>query len=165
MRLKGSEWNLWNQPEIAGIIRCCTICKYDFYIFNAKDFARFFLVKTNPIVEQFKKFEAGQLSDTKTSYFYEKCAKPAINRWIENENIVVTKVTPAEFAIKSSPKLGEVSRSDDGVCLSFDTRPSQQADSPSNLEGHLKNLEAEINSLVYELYGLGDEEISKIESK
>ena len=70
---------------------------YDFYIFDAKDFARFFLVKTNPIVEQFKKFEAGQLSDTKTAYFYENCAKPAINKWIENENIVVTKVTPAEF--------------------------------------------------------------------
>ncbi len=70
---------------------------YDFYIFDAKDFARFFLVKTNPIVEQFKKFEAGQLSDMKTAYFYENCAKPAINRWIENENIVVTKVTPAEF--------------------------------------------------------------------
>lgn len=138
---------------------------YDFYIFDAKDFARFFLVKTNPIIDQFLKFEAKQLSDTKTAYFYENCAKPAIEKWIENENIVVTKVTPAEFAIKSSPKLGEVSRSDGGVCLSFDTRPSQQADSPSNLEGHLKNLEAEINSLVYELYGLGDEEISKIESK
>jgi hypothetical protein len=70
---------------------------YDFYIFDAKDFARFFLVKTNPIVEQFKKFEAGQLSDMKTAYFYENCAKPAIDKWIENENIVVTKISPAEF--------------------------------------------------------------------
>ena len=39
---------------------------------------------------------------------------------------------------KSSPKLGEVSRSDDGVCQKNNTRPSQQADSPSNLEGHSK---------------------------
>ena len=39
--------------------------------FDAKDFSRFFLAKTNPIVEQFNKFEAKQLADTKTSFFYE----------------------------------------------------------------------------------------------
>ncbi|MBO4698378.1 Eco57I restriction-modification methylase domain-containing protein [bacterium] len=70
----------------------------DFYIFDAKDFSRFFLAKTNPIVEQFRKFEAGQLSDTKTSYFYEKCAKPAIERWIENENVIVTHFSKDDFA-------------------------------------------------------------------
>ena len=70
----------------------------DFYIFDAKDFSRFFLAKTNPIVEQFKKFDAGQLSDTKTSYFYENCAKPAIERWIENENVVVTHFSKDDFA-------------------------------------------------------------------
>lgn len=70
----------------------------DFYIFDAKDFSRFFLAKTNPIVEQFKKFDAGQLSDTKTAYFYENCAKPAIERWIENENLVVTHFSKDDFA-------------------------------------------------------------------
>ncbi len=70
----------------------------DFYIFDAKDFSRFFLAKTNPIAEQFKKFDAGQLSDTKTSYFYENCAKPAIERWIENENVVVTHFSKDDFA-------------------------------------------------------------------
>ena len=38
----------------------------DFYIFDAKDFSRFFLAKSNPIVEQFRKIDAVQLSDTKT---------------------------------------------------------------------------------------------------
>ena len=42
----------------------------DFYIFDAKDFSRFFLAKTNPIIDQFNKFEAKQLVDTKTSFFY-----------------------------------------------------------------------------------------------
>ena len=70
----------------------------DFYIFDAKDFSRFFLVKTNPILDQFKKFEAGQLSDTKTSYFYDNCAKPAIAKWIENENISVTHFSKDDFA-------------------------------------------------------------------
>ena len=83
---------------------------YDFYIFDAAYFARFFLVKTNPIIDQFLKFEAKQLSDTKTSYFYEKCAKPAIEKWIENENIVVTKVTPAEFYRHSERQSPEESR-------------------------------------------------------
>ena len=69
----------------------------DFYIFDAKDFSRFFLAKTNPIVEQFNKFEAKQLADTKTSFFYENCAKPAIEKWIERENISVTHVTPKTF--------------------------------------------------------------------
>ena len=69
----------------------------DFYIFDAKDFSRFFLAKTNPIVEQFNKFEAKQLADTKTSFFYENCAKPAIEKWIEHENICVTHVTPKTF--------------------------------------------------------------------
>ena len=69
----------------------------DFYIFDAKDFSRFFLAKTNPIVNQFNKFEAKQLADTKTSFFYENCAKPAIEKWIEHENICVTHVTPKTF--------------------------------------------------------------------
>ena len=69
----------------------------DFYIFDAKDFSRFFLSKTNPIVDQFNKFKAKQLTDTKTSFFYENCAKPAIEKWIERENINVTHVTPKAF--------------------------------------------------------------------
>ena len=86
---------LFKNNEVKHII----ITNYcDFYIFDAKDFSRFFLAKTNPIVEQFKKFEAGQLSDTKTSYFYENCAKPAIEKWIENENVVVTHFSKDDFA-------------------------------------------------------------------
>ena len=69
----------------------------DFYIFDAKDFSRFFLAKTNRIVDQFYKFDAKQLADTKTSFFYENCAKPAIEKWIEQENICVTRVTPKTF--------------------------------------------------------------------
>lgn len=69
----------------------------DFYIFDAKDFSRFFLAKTNPVIDQFNKFEAKQLADTKTSFFYENCAKPAIEKWFEHENINVTHVTPKTF--------------------------------------------------------------------
>lgn len=77
----------------------------DFYIFDAKDFSRFFLAKTNPIVDQFNKFEAKQLADTKTSFFYENCAKPAIEKWLERENICVTKVTPKTFVEKGEESL------------------------------------------------------------
>lgn len=77
----------------------------DFYIFDAKDFGRFFLAKTNPIVNQFNKFEAKQLSDTKTSYFYENCAKPAIAKWIENENIAITHFSPKDFEGKKGEEL------------------------------------------------------------
>lgn len=77
----------------------------DFYIFDAKDFSRFFLAKTNPIVEQFNKFEAKQLSDTKTSYFYEKCAKPAIAKWLENENITITHFSPQDYVDKHGEEL------------------------------------------------------------
>lgn len=77
----------------------------DFYIFDAKDFSRFFLAKTNPIVEQFNKFEAKQLSDTKTSYFYEKCAKPAIAKWLENENITITHFSPRDYVDKHGEEL------------------------------------------------------------
>ena len=77
----------------------------DFYIFDAKDFSRFFLAKTNPIVEQFNKFEAKQLSDTKTSYFYEKCAKPAIAKWLENENITITHFSPRDYVNKHGEEL------------------------------------------------------------
>lgn len=69
----------------------------DFYIFDAKDFSLFFLAKTNPVVDQFNKFEAKQLADTKTSFFYENCAKPAIEKWFEHENINVTHITPRDF--------------------------------------------------------------------
>ena len=71
---------------------------HDFYIFDAAYFTRFFLAGTNPIVGQFKKFEAGQLSDTKTSYFYENCAKPAIEKWIANEKVVVTHFGKDDFS-------------------------------------------------------------------
>ena len=77
----------------------------DFYIFDAKDFYRFFLAKTNPIVDQFNKFEAKQLADTKTSFFYENCAKPAIEKWIDCENISVTKVTPKTFVEQDEESL------------------------------------------------------------
>ena len=69
----------------------------DFYIFDAKDFSRFFLAKTNPIVDQFYKFEAKQLTDNTTAFFYENCAKPAIEKWIDCEKICVTHVTPRTF--------------------------------------------------------------------
>lgn len=77
----------------------------DFYIFDAKDFYRFFLAKTNPIVDQFNKFEAKQLADTKTSFFYENCAKPAIEKWIDCENFSVTKVTPKTFVEQGEESL------------------------------------------------------------
>ena len=87
-------------------VRHIIITNYaDWYLFDAKDFSRFFLAKTNPIVEQFRKFEAGQLSDKKTSYFYEQCAKPAINRWLESEAVTVTHVSPRDFADKTGDAL------------------------------------------------------------
>ena len=77
----------------------------DFYIFDAKDFGRFFLAKTNPIVDLFKKFELGQLANKKTSYFYENCAKPAIAKWFENEDFTITHFSTKDLLEKKDDGL------------------------------------------------------------
>ncbi len=87
-------------------IKHIIITDYDnFFIFDAKDFSRFFISKTNPIIDQFRKFDAKQLTDTKTSFFYENCAKPAIENWIEQEEVFVTHFKPKDFYEKSDDEL------------------------------------------------------------
>ena len=87
-------------------IKHIIITDYDnFFIFDAKDFSRFFISKTNHIIDQFRKFDAKQLTDTKTSFFYENCAKPAIENWIEQEEVFVTHFKPKDFYEKSDDEL------------------------------------------------------------
>lgn len=77
----------------------------EWFIFEAKDFFRFFCNKANSIYDEFIKFELGQLTDTKTSYFYEKCAKPAIDKWLEKENINAVHFSIRDFYEPEQNKL------------------------------------------------------------
>lgn len=69
-------------------IKYLVITNYnDWYFFNAKDFVKFFAVKTNPVYDQFKKFDAGQMSSSKTDFFYGNIARPSLEKFLETENI------------------------------------------------------------------------------
>lgn len=69
-------------------IKYLVITNYnDWYFFNAKDFVKFFAVKSNPVYDQFKKFDAGQMSSSKTDFFYGNIAKPSVEKFLETENI------------------------------------------------------------------------------
>ncbi len=83
-------------------LKSIIITNYDeFYIFDAQDFSRF-LLGDKAFIEEFKKFEAGQLTDKKTSFFYEKCAKPKIAKWIEAEGKTqITHFKPSDYQVKS----------------------------------------------------------------
>ncbi|MCQ2049823.1 MAG: Eco57I restriction-modification methylase domain-containing protein [Candidatus Saccharibacteria bacterium] len=71
-------------------IKYLVITNYnDWYVFNAKDFVKFFAVKSNPVYDQFKKFDAGQMSSSKTDFFYGNIAKPSVEKFLETENIQV----------------------------------------------------------------------------
>lgn len=77
--------------EIKNII----ITNYDdFYIFSAKDLSRFFVKELG---EDIKKHSTGLLTDNTTDYFYQNCAKPAIDEWLKKETIKVTHFSPKEF--------------------------------------------------------------------
>lgn len=77
----------------------------EFYIFDAKNFVNFFCVKSNPIVAEFQKLSAKQLSDSTRKCFYENCAKPAIDRWIENEKITVIHFSMRDYCDANDKKL------------------------------------------------------------
>ena len=53
---------------------------YEWYIFDAQIFDKCFAQDTK-LVKKFKEFEAGKLSDTKTSHFYKEIAKVAIDKY------------------------------------------------------------------------------------
>ena len=93
-----------SNKELKSII----ITNYDeFYIFDAQDFSRF-LLGDKAFIEEFKKFEAGQLTDKKTSFFYEKCAKPKIAKWIDAESKTqITHFKPSDYQVKSDNDTGE----------------------------------------------------------
>ena len=55
---------------------------YEWFIFDAKIFEELF-GSDRDLVKKFKDFEAKHLSGTKTPFFYEKIAKPAINKVID----------------------------------------------------------------------------------
>lgn len=69
---------------------------YDWYIFDAHDFA--FFIEDKDFVEDFNKFEKKQFVFTKTADFYKDIAKKEIDKWILQKNICVTHFTPHSFS-------------------------------------------------------------------
>ncbi len=56
---------------------------YEWFIFDANIFEKIFS-KNSKLVEQFKNFELGNLAGTKTEFFYQELAKPAIDAAIND---------------------------------------------------------------------------------
>ena len=89
------EYITHGNKEIKHII----ITNFDeWYIFDAKDFARFFAVKSNPVYDEYQKFASEQLTDTRTAWFYENIAQPAISRLLETTPLSAVRFRPADFA-------------------------------------------------------------------
>lgn len=88
-------------------IKYLAITNYnDWYFFDAKDFVKFFAAKSNPVYSKFLKFDADQMSDSKTSFFYSDIAKPAIDKFIETCELNVVHFSLAE-AVKAVEKNDE----------------------------------------------------------
>lgn len=88
-------------------IKYLAITNYnDWYFFDAKDFVKFFAAKSNPVYSKFLKFDADQMSDSKTSFFYSDIAKPAIDKFIETCELSVVHFSLAE-AVKAVEKNDE----------------------------------------------------------
>lgn len=88
-------------------IKYLAITNYnDWFFFDAKDFVKFFAAKSNPVYSKFLKFDADQMSDSKTSFFYSDIAKPAIDKFIETCELSVVHFSLAE-AVKAVEKNDE----------------------------------------------------------
>lgn len=88
-------------------IKYLAITNYnDWYFFDAKDFVKFFAAKSNPVYSKFLKFDADQMSDSKTSFFYSDIARPAIDKFIETCELSVVHFSLAE-AVKAVEKNDE----------------------------------------------------------
>lgn len=88
-------------------IKYLAITNYnDWYFFDAKDFVKFFAAKSNPVYSKFLKFDADQMSDSKTSFFYSDIARPAIDKFIETCELNVVHFSLAE-AVKAVEKNDE----------------------------------------------------------
>lgn len=88
-------------------IKYLAITNYsEWYFFDAKDFVKFFAAKSNPVYSKFLKFDADQMSDSKTSFFYSDIARPAIDKFIETCELNVVHFSLAE-AVKAVEKNDE----------------------------------------------------------
>ena len=83
-------------------IKYLAITNFDeWFFFDVKDFIRYFAQKSNPVYEQFQKFEANQMSGNKTSDFYNEIAKPAIDDFLKTCDINVVRFSLADVAIQA----------------------------------------------------------------
>ena len=83
-------------------IKHLVITNFDeWFFFDVKDFIRYFAQKSNPVYEQFQKFEANQMSGNKTSDFYNDIAKPAIDDFLKTCDINVVCFSLADVAIQA----------------------------------------------------------------
>lgn len=83
-------------------IKHLVITNFDeWFFFDVKDFVRYFASKSNPVYEQFQKFEANQMSGNKTSDFYNEIAKPAIDDFLKTCDINVVRFSLADVAIQA----------------------------------------------------------------
>ena len=85
-------------------IKYLVISNFDeYYLFDVKDFIRYFANKSKPVYDQFLKFVSKQTSGNKTSDFYNDIAKPAIDDFLGSCDFSVVHFS-LEDAVKAVEK-------------------------------------------------------------
>ncbi|MBD5165739.1 MAG: hypothetical protein HDT10_07995, partial [Helicobacter sp.] len=142
----------------------------DFYIIDAKVYATF--AKDKAILKAFKNCEHREGNDASTKKFYEELNNllPALDMEIQYTHFRVEDSTLANCHSELSPCHSESLYHSEPALAGEESRHTQSKRDVSALPQHDKipntsTLESEIDSLVYQLYNLTDEEIRIIENK
>ena len=158
-------------------IKYLVISNFDeYYFFDVKDFIRYFANKSKPVYDQFLKFVSKQISGNKTSDFYNDIAKPAIDDFLASCDINVVRFNLADVVrsvsqeskkapVTLEPKaIGEVEGSSE--VLHVNKVPELAEGSTAVVEKRVSDLETQVNTLVYQLYGISDiEEIETVKKR
>tara|TARA_R110000737_G_scaffold353180_1_gene402941 strand:- start:3930 stop:4760 length:831 start_codon:yes stop_codon:yes gene_type:complete len=128
----------------------------EWFIFDAQTFDRHF-AQNKGLVKQFEDFEVGRLSEVKTDFFYKHIAEPEIEK-------VKAQIDFTYFEIRSYVETIPIIGPKPEIQVQIEKYAKEiieikKVDQTANT----LNLEAEINQLVYELYGLSEEEIKIVE--
>ena len=168
----------------------------EYYFFDVKDFIRFFANSSKPIYKQFLMFVSKQTSGNKTSDFYNDIAKPAIEDFLASCDINVVhfnledacknviaqahdrigsamKHASGSAALASHVIAGEAKQSN-AAChpeRTLEPKAIGEVEGSSEVDGEatqkqIADLETQVNTLVYQLYGITDvEAIEAVEKR
>ena len=149
-------------------IKYLVISNFDkYYFFDVKDFVRYLANKSKPVYDQFLKFVSKQTSVNKTSEFYNDIAKPAIDDFLASCDINVVHFN-LEDACKNV--IASEAKQSNAAChpeRTLEPKAIGEVEGSSEaLQKQIADLETQVNTLVYQLYGITDtEEMEAVEKR